>query len=134
MILDQFRLDGKVALVTGANTGLGQGISIGLAEAGADIVGVDYVEMPETKAQVEMQGRKFLPVVADLMSIEPIQGILSQTLRHFGKIDILVNNGGLSQRTDALEVTEKDWDDAMNLNVKRFFSVASLGQAVYQAG
>jgi 2-dehydro-3-deoxy-D-gluconate 5-dehydrogenase len=127
MILDEFKLDGKVALVTGANTGRGQRISIGLAEAGADIVGVDYIEMPETKAQVEARGRYFLPVVANLMSIEPIQGILNHVLRNFGKIDVLVNNAGVTRQADALEVTEKDWDDVMNLNVKTVFF---LSQAV----
>jgi 2-deoxy-D-gluconate 3-dehydrogenase len=127
MILDQFRLDGKVALVTGAKTGIGQGLSIGLAEAGADIVGVDYIEMPETKAQVEARGRNFIPVVANLMSIEPIQGILNQVLRNFGKIDVLVNNASVTRRADALEVTEKDWDDVMNINVKTVFF---LSQAV----
>ncbi|HBF36689.1 MAG TPA: 2-deoxy-D-gluconate 3-dehydrogenase [Firmicutes bacterium] len=127
MILDEFNLNGKVALVTGAAGGLGQGISIGLAEAGADIVGVDYQEMPETKAQVEARGHYFLSVVADLISIEPIQGILNQVLFNLGKVDILVNTAGVGRRADALEVTEKDWDDVMNLNVKTVFF---LSQAV----
>jgi 2-deoxy-D-gluconate 3-dehydrogenase len=74
MILDQFRLDGKVAMVTGASSVLGQSICRGLAEAGADIIGVDYVEMNETKVEVETSGKKFLGVVANLLNIEPIQG------------------------------------------------------------
>ena len=76
MILDQFRLRGKVALVTGCSTGLGQGMAYGLAEAGADIVGIDYVDAPETKSYVEDIGRKFLGIKADLSSLEPIEGIL----------------------------------------------------------
>jgi 2-deoxy-D-gluconate 3-dehydrogenase len=136
MILDQFKLDGKVALVTGANTDLGQGLSIGLAEAGANIVGVDSMEMSDIKAQVEARGRNFLPVIANLTSIEPIQGILNQVLRNFGRIDILVNSAGVARRADALDVTEKDWDDAMNFNVKTvfFLSQAVARQFIKQGG
>lgn len=121
MILDQFKLTGKVALVTGASTDIGQSICQGLAEAGADVVGVDYIEMPETQAQVESVGRRFVGVVANLMSIEPIPAIMHQALRYFGHIDILVNNAGIIRRADALDFTEKDWDDVMNLNVKTVF-------------
>ena len=121
MILDQFKLNGKVALVTGASTGIGQSICLGLAEAGADVVGVDYVEMPETHKLVESTGRRFVGVVANLMSIEPIPGVMHQALRYFGHIDILVNNAGIVRRADALDFTEKDWDDVMNLNVKTVF-------------
>lgn len=121
MILDQFRLDGKVAMVTGAGSVLGQGICRGLAEAGADIVGVDFVEMAETQSQVEMTGRKFLGVVANLLNIDPIQGILHHAVRNFGEIDILVNNAGVVHKADVLDYTEKDWDEVMNLNMKTFF-------------
>ena len=66
-ILDKFSLAGKVAIVTGASTGLGQGMCLGLADAGADVVGVDYVDMPETKAQVEALGKKFYGIKKDLI-------------------------------------------------------------------
>ncbi len=134
MILDQFRLDGKVALVTGAGAGFGQAICIGLAEAGADIAGVDYIEMLDTRAEVEKRGREFFPVKANLMSIEPIQGILTRILQNYNQIDILVNSAGMTRRTDALEVTEKDWDEVMNLNIKTvfFFSQAVAKQFIKQ--
>lgn len=134
MILDQFRLDGKVAMVTGASSILGQEICRGLAEAGADIVGVDYEEMPETQRQVESIGRMFLGVVANLLNIEPIQGILNHAVRNFGEIDILVNNAGIVHKADVLDFTEKDWDELMNLNMKTtfFFSQALTKQFIKQ--
>jgi 2-deoxy-D-gluconate 3-dehydrogenase len=121
MILDQFKIDGKVALVSGASTGIGQGICMGLAEAGADIIGVDYGDLAETQARIQTIGRKFIGITANLASIEPIPGILNQALRHFGHIDILVNNAGIVRRANALDFTEKDWDDVMNHNVKTVF-------------
>ncbi len=121
MILDQFKINGKVALVSGAGTGIGQGICMGLAEAGADIIGVDYSDLAETQAKIEAIGRKFIGITANLTSIEPIPGIINQALRHFGHIDILVNNAGIARRANALDFTEKDWDDVMNHNVKTVF-------------
>ena len=134
MILDQFSLKGKVAIVTGASTGLGQGMALGLAEAGADIVGVDYVPMPETKEKIEGLGRKFLEIVANLMTIAPVQGIVDKAVEKFGKVDVLVNNAGIIRREDAINFSEKDWDDVMNINVKTvfFFSQATAKQFIKQ--
>ncbi len=121
MILDQFKLNGKVALVSGAGAGIGQGICLGLAEAGADIIGVDDHDMMETQAGVQHTGRRFLGITASLVSIEPIPGIMNQAIRQFGHLDILVNNAGIVRRADALDFTEKDWDEVMNHNVKTVF-------------
>jgi 2-deoxy-D-gluconate 3-dehydrogenase len=134
MILDQFNLSGKVAMVTGCSTGLGQGMSYGLAEAGADVVGIDYVDFPETQASIEGMGRRFLGIKADLSSLEPIEGIIQETLKAFGKLDILVNNAGIIRRADAVEFTEKDWDDVMNVNIKTLFflSQAAARQFIKQ--
>jgi len=126
-MMDQFNLEGKVAVVTGASTGLGQGMAIGLAEAGADIVGVGTSDLSETKALVEQTGRRFLGVTADLSSLAPVQTIVDQAVAAFGAIDILVNNAGIIRREDALTFTEKDWDDVMDVNVKAVFF---LSQAV----
>ena len=133
-LIDAFSLEGKVAIVTGSSTGLGQGMSLGLAKGGADIVGVDYVPSPETKAQVEALGRKYLEIEANLLTIEPIAGIISKTVETFGRLDILVNNAGLIRREDAINFTEKDWDEVMNLNVKTvfFFSQAAARQFIAQ--
>jgi len=121
MTLDQFSLAGKVAVVTGCRTGLGQGMAYGLAEAGADIVGIDRLDFSETAFRIKSLGRRFLGITADLSSLEPVQGIVLKTVDTFGKIDILVNNAGIIRRADAIEFTEKDWDDVMNLNIKTLF-------------
>ncbi len=121
MNLDRFSLKGKVAVVTGANTGLGQGVAIAMAEAGADIVGVGRSDMSETEAAVKAQGVRFLPVLADLLSIEPIDRILKEALDAFGKIDILVNNAGIIRREDAIDYSVEDWDDILNTNLRTLF-------------
>jgi 2-deoxy-D-gluconate 3-dehydrogenase len=121
MILDQFRLSGKVAMVTGCRTGLGQGMAYGLAEAGADIAGVDHADSAETLSYVESLGRRFLDIRADLSSLAPIESIIGRTVDTFGKLDILVNNAGIIRRADAIDFTEKDWDEVMNVNIKTLF-------------
>ncbi len=127
MILDSFELKGKVALVTGCDTGLGQGMAIGLAEAGCDIIGVNIVEPRETIEQVTALGRRFFSLTADLSNIECIPSLLERAVVEFGHIDILVNNAGIIRREDAINFSEKDWDDVMNVNIK---SVFFMSQAV----
>jgi len=127
MILDLFRLDGKTAIVTGARKGLGYGIAEGLAEAGANIVGVGPIEMPELAARVKELGRKFLFVNADLTSQKRIPDIVNEAVSAMGGVDILVNNAGIIRRADILEFGEKDWDDVINVNMKSLFF---LSQAV----
>lgn len=121
MILDRFNLKGKTAIVTGCSTGLGQGMCLGLSEAGANVVGVDYVDAPETKAKIEAQGGQFLGIMADLSTCDPIESILDETEKMFGGVDILVNNAGIIRREDAVDFSEKDWDDVMNINIKTVF-------------
>ena len=122
MILDRFSLAGRAAIVTGAGTGLGQAMAVGLAEAGAEIAGVYHDHEPEdTAAQVRGLGRRFVGIRADLTSTAPIPGIIEAAVTAFGKLDILVNNAGIIRRSPALEFTEKDWDEVMDLNLKSVF-------------
>ncbi|MEN8905728.1 MAG: 2-dehydro-3-deoxy-D-gluconate 5-dehydrogenase KduD, partial [Clostridiales bacterium] len=109
------------AIVTGASTGLGQGMSLGLAKAGADVVGVDYVDMPDTENEMNKIGAKFMGIKANLMTIEPIQSIVDKTIEKFGRVDILINNAGIIRRSDAIDYSEKDWDDVLNINMKTVF-------------
>ena len=90
MILEKFNLTNKVAIVTGCKTGLGQGIAIGLAEAGANIVGIDYLETNETEEKIKKTGRKYLGITADLTSIDPLNDIIKSAVNEFNHIDILV--------------------------------------------
>ncbi|TCV99711.1 2-dehydro-3-deoxy-D-gluconate 5-dehydrogenase KduD [Biostraticola tofi] len=121
MILDSFNIQGKVALITGCDTGLGQGMAIGLAEAGCDIVGVNIVDPEETIEKVRALGRRFLSITADLTRIDDVPSIVEKAVAEFGHIDILVNNAGIIRREDAIEFSEKNWDDVMNINIKTVF-------------
>ena len=116
-----FDLTGKVALVTGGNVGLGQGIALALAEAGADIVSVALSDSDDTVAKVQAMGRRAHAISADLTSIEPVERVVQEALDAMGRIDILVNNAGLIRRADAVDFTEADWDLVMNINLKTVF-------------
>jgi 2-dehydro-3-deoxy-D-gluconate 5-dehydrogenase len=127
-VLDLFKLDGKVAIVTGSERGLGQAYAIALAPAGAGIPDGTHPEAADGAAPaVKAAGRKDVPLKGNLMSLEPIPGIVATALKEFGRIDILVNNAGTILRHPAIDFTEKDWDDVMNLNLKTVFF---LSQAV----
>ncbi len=124
MILDNFKLTGKVALVSGASVGLGQGMALGLAEAGCDIVGLDFGDLSDTKAKVEKMGRKFYSVHANLIATENIDKYIEEVYSHVKQVDIVVNNAGIIRREDILEFSEKDWDDVMNINIKAVFLIS----------
>ncbi len=122
-----FDLTGRTAIVTGANTGLGQAISVALARAGASIVAVGRSAMDDTERLCREAGANVHSVQADLSTLEPIERIVAEAATVSGRVDILVNNAGIIRRADAIEFTEKDWDDVMNVNLKSTFF---LSQAV----
>ena len=134
MILDQFDLSGKVALVTGCSSGLGEGMALGLAEAGADVVGVYNQGQPKIKDKIESLGKTFKGIQADLTSIAPLKHIVKEAVDAFGRLDILLNNAGILRREKALDFGENDWDDVMNVNLKSLFflSQAAARQFVDQ--
>lgn len=125
--MNMFDLTGKVAMVTGCNTGLGQGMALGLAQAGADIIGVGYEPAPETQAAVMALGRKFKYITANLMRQDKLDEIITEAIDAMGKLDILVNNAGIIRRQDILDFSMKDWDDVIDINQKTVFF---LSQAV----
>lgn len=130
-----FDLTGKVALVTGANTGLGQGIALALAEAGANIAAAGISPADDTGVKVKELGREFINIDANLGSLEPIDNVVETTLKKYGHIDILVNNAGLIRRADAVDFSEKDWDDVMNVNIKgAFFMAQAVGRHMIANG
>lgn len=133
MILEKFSLKGKVAIVTGSNTGLGQGFCIAFADAGAKVLGVSYIPSEET---AEIIGKdNFQYMVADLNDTGCIKSIIDTAMQKFGKIDILVNNAGIIRREDSLVFTEKDWDDVLNVNLKAvFFLSQAAANKMVEAG
>ena len=126
-ILDLFKLDGKVAVVTGAARGLGQGMALALAEAGADIVAVDILPADDTVKQVKALGRKAVAIVGNLGDRAAIPQVITDAKKHFTSLDILVNCAGIIRRADFVDFTEKDWDDVLQVNLKAVFF---LSQAV----
>jgi len=126
MILNHFSLHGKVAIVTGCNTGLGKSMAVGLAQAGCDIVAINRSEPTETANEVIALGRRFLSLQADLGQQDRLPALLAQAVSEMGQIDILVNNAGIIRRNEALDFSEQDWDDVMNVNIKTLFFLSQL--------
>lgn len=127
-----FDLSGKVAVVTGARTGLGQAIAVGLAQAGCDIVGIGSSNFQETDERVQELGRKFYSIKADLSDTSTIEGVSGEMISAFGKMDILVNNAGMILREDAVNYSEEAWDKVMDLNLKSAFMLSQKAIKQFQ--
>ncbi|MDO4366854.1 MAG: 2-dehydro-3-deoxy-D-gluconate 5-dehydrogenase KduD [bacterium] len=135
MVLDQFKLDGKVAIVTGAGRGIGQAYALGLAEAGADIAVVDVIPMDETLDAVKALGRRAIGIKADLAKGEKeAPKIVAKVVKALGRVDILVNNAGIIRREPFLEHSAKNWNDVISINLSTpfFLSQAAARQMVEQ--
>ncbi|MGA9398762.1 MAG: 2-dehydro-3-deoxy-D-gluconate 5-dehydrogenase KduD [Anaerolineaceae bacterium] len=132
MILDSFKLDGKVALVTGAGQGLGQGMAIALAEAGADVVGLDRGPSEQTGMAVRALGQRYQQVVCNLRDtkVDEYTKVVAGIVAEMGRLDILVNNAGIIRRAPAIEFSEIDWDDVLTINLKAAFFLAQAAARI----
>ena len=127
MLLDSFKLDGKVALVTGASAGLGAAIAVALAEAGADVAAHGNSRAPDATCQsIELTGRRTLPVLGNLADKAVPEQLIKQTLAHFGQLDILVNNAGTIRRNPAVDYSEEDWATVIEVNLSSVFRMCQL--------
>jgi 2-deoxy-D-gluconate 3-dehydrogenase len=130
-----FDLSGRVAIVTGANTGIGQAIAVALAQAGADVACVGRTPADETVARIHATGRRAALIAADLSTIEPVERIVAETIAALGRLDILVNNAGIIRRADAVDFSEADWDAVIDTNLKSlFFLSQAAGRHMIAAG
>lgn len=135
MDLSAFSLSGKTVMVTGANTGIGQGIALAIGRAGGRVLGVGRSTMAETAALMAEQGADFVEIQADLASTPQAKDMLDKEWAEHGPIDGLVNNAGIIARADAVDFTEEDWDRVMDINLKSMFFLAqTLGRNAIAAG
>lgn len=123
MVLDLFKLNGKVALVTGADKGLGQGLALALAEAGADVIGLSRYDSAETGQSIRVLGHQYHALSYDLRTTnaDALRNIVDEAARQLGRLDILVNNAGTIRRGPALGFSESDWDEVLQVNLKSAF-------------
>ncbi len=119
--LQAFSLEGKRILVTGANTGIGQGIAVSIARAGGEVIGVGRSSMSDTSGKIAGIGGLFSEVRCDLGDHAAAQTMLESVWQDFGPVDGLVNNAGIIRRADAIDFSEQDWDDVMDVNLKSLF-------------
>jgi 2-deoxy-D-gluconate 3-dehydrogenase len=127
MILDSFKLEGKVALVTGASAGLGAAIAVALAEAGADVAAQGNSHAPDATCElIERTGHRALPLLGNLADKAVPNQLVTQTLAHFGKLDILVNNAGTIRRAPAVDNSEADWATVIEVNLSSVFRLSQL--------
>jgi len=120
---DWFDLSGQVAVVTGARRGIGRGIAVGLARAGADIVVVSRTAAEDVAAEIERLGRRSIPIAADLAHREQVARVIPEAVRSLGRVDILVNNAGVTTRSPALDVTLEDWHRVLQVNLHAVFTL-----------
>jgi 2-deoxy-D-gluconate 3-dehydrogenase len=125
--MSPFDLSGKVALVTGARSGIGRALAEALADAGADIAGLGSQPMPDTAASIGDRGRDFIEIVRDLANPQDFRIVVEAVVAAIGRIDILVNSAGIVERGSLFDVTPADWDAVMDINLKSAFF---LSQAV----
>src|SRR6266849_2299610 len=135
-VLDSFRLDGQVALVTGASTGLGRGVAIALAEAGADVACHGNTHAPDATCEaVTSAGRKAFALTGDLGDRATPRTLIDNTIAHFGRLDILVNNAGTIRRSPATEYSEEDWATVIEVNLSSVFRLSQLaGRHMIEGG
>jgi len=127
LILDAFKLEGQVALVTGASSGLGQAIAIALAEAGADVACHGNTHAPDATCEaVTNAGRKAFSLTGDLGDSETPRRLIERAIGHFSRLDILVNNAGTIRRSPATEYSEEDWAMVIEVNLSSVFRMAQL--------
>ncbi|MCL2103821.1 MAG: 2-dehydro-3-deoxy-D-gluconate 5-dehydrogenase KduD [Kiritimatiellaeota bacterium] len=135
MILDTFKLDGKVAAVTGGGRGIGQAYAVALAEAGADVALVDVIGCEETEEKVRAAGRRAVSLTADLgAGREAAQRVMDDIVAAMGNLDILVNNAGIIRREPFTEHSEQNWDDVISINLSSvfFLSQAAASKMIAQ--
>jgi 2-deoxy-D-gluconate 3-dehydrogenase len=127
LILDKLKLDGKVALVTGASAGLGQAIAVAFAEAGADVACHGNTRAADATCEaVARLDRKAFTVTGDLSDRQTPRVLIEETIKHFGRLDILVNNAGTIRRVPAVDYSEADWDIVIQVNLSSVFSLSQL--------